>query len=218
MPISKNRILYEDEHLLMVNKLSGELSVKGAGKMQKLPLYDLLKKDYAGLKPLNRLDFETSGIIIFAKTKEAYEAARESMNSWEKTYKTLVKGIIKYPNGNISKPLPARSSNEKVDAKTQYRVLGSAHGISYVEATIKTGRHHQIRRHFAGIHHPLVLDSVYGDKKLNSAFKQELKYRKFFLHAFSVSLMHPITKERVVVKAELPDSFISVLRELEIIK
>ena len=180
MPISKNRILYEDEHLLIVNKLSGELSVKGAGKMQKLPLFDLLKKDYEGLKPLNRLDFETSGIILFAKTKEAYEAAREDMNTWEKTYRTLVKGIIKYPNGNISKPLPARSSNEKVDAKTKYRVLGCAHGISYVEATICTGRHHQIRRHFAGIHHPLVLDLVYGDKKLNSAFIGECAFSNSF--------------------------------------
>ena len=214
MPIAKNRILFEDNHLLIVNKLSGELSVQGAGKVQKLSLLDFLKQDYPKLRPLNRLDFETSGIVLFAKTKDAYEAVREKMHEWEKTYKTLVKGQFKYQSGTISIPIAARSSADKVEAQTKYRVLGSAHSISFVEATIRSGKYHQIRKHLAEIHHPLVLDSVYGDKKFNSAFSREFRLKKFFLHSYSLSFVHPITAEKIVVKAELPGVFKSVLKKL----
>ena len=85
MPIARDRILYEDEHLLAVNKLSGELVVKGSGKMEKLPLFDFLKKEYPGLRALHRLDLETSGVILFARTKEAYEKVMETkFAGWKK--------------------------------------------------------------------------------------------------------------------------------------
>jgi len=70
MPIARDRILYEDEYLLAVNKLSGELVVKGSGKTEKLPLFDFLKKEYPGLRALHRLDFETSGVIILLGRKK----------------------------------------------------------------------------------------------------------------------------------------------------
>ena len=73
MPLDPTRILFQDQHLLAVNKLSGELVVAGKGKVEKLPLLDFLKKDFPGLRAVHRLDFETSGVVLFARTKAAYE-------------------------------------------------------------------------------------------------------------------------------------------------
>lgn len=215
MPIAADRILYQDDHLLLVNKLSGELVVKGSGKVQKLPLLDFLRKDYPNLKPLNRLDFETSGIVVFAQTKEAYDAARDQMHTWKKTYHTLVKGNIKFKTGSIKKPLPARNSKEKVSAITKYKVLKRLLICDYVECVIETGRHHQIRKHLASIYHPLVLDDVYGDKKFNRVFQQRFRFKKFFLHAKKLEMLHPITGKRLAVEAELPIAFADVLERLE---
>src|SRR3989338_10334133 len=73
--MSADRILYQDEHFLAVHKLSGELVVRGKGPVGKLPLLDFLKKDFPGLRPVNRLDFETSGVVLFARSKKALEMA-----------------------------------------------------------------------------------------------------------------------------------------------
>lgn len=215
MPIAADRIVYQDDHLLVVNKLSGELVVKGSGKVQKLPLLDFLKKDYPGLKPLNRLDFETSGLVVFARTKEAYEATREQMHGWIKTYITLVKGNIKHRTGVIKKPLPARNTKGNVPALTKYKVLKHKIICDYVECIIETGRHHQIRKHMASIYHPLVLDDVYGDKKFNKIFAQRFRFKKFFLHAQKIEMPHPITGKKLVLEAEMPTTFVDVLSRID---
>ncbi len=215
MSLSKDRILYEDDHLLIVNKLAGELVVKGSGKVGKLPLLDFLKKDHPGLRAVHRLDFLTSGVILFAKTRQAAEKIKESnFEGWKKAYRTLVTGDIRRKSGTINNPLPARSKGE-VDAVTHYKVLDQFGVVTYVEAEIKTGRHHQIRKHFSMINHPLVLDSDYGDGKFNQMFTKELGYRKFFLHASHLSLPHPISGERIEVEAQLPKAFSEVLKRLK---
>jgi 23S rRNA pseudouridine955/2504/2580 synthase len=91
-----------------------------------------------------------------------------------------------------------------VDALTRFRVLERFDFCTLVEAEIEAGKHHQIRRHFAMINHPLVLDSVYGDKKFNGPFSQKFHYHRFFLHASGVRFPHPVTGE--MVKIEDPDS------------
>ena len=214
MTLHASRFLYEDDHLLAVNKLSGELVVKGKGKVQKLPLLDLLREDYPELRAVHRLDFETSGVVVFAKTKEAYEAIRElDFKGWVKMYQTLVMGRIERRRGTINKPLPARGKGE-VEAVSHFAVLKRFGNSSYVEVQIETGRHHQIRRHFAMIKHPLVLDVVYGHAKFNRVFQQELGYKKFFLHASSLSLPHPLSGEVIRIEAPLPKAFKAVLRTL----
>jgi len=123
MTIAPDRILYEDEHLLAVNKLSGELTVRGKGKMGKLPLFDFLKKDYQGLRVIHRLDFETSGVVVFAKTAEAERKILDTkFDQWRKTYVTLVMGRIERNTGAIRKKLPARGKGV-VEAETLYTVL-----------------------------------------------------------------------------------------------
>jgi 23S rRNA pseudouridine955/2504/2580 synthase len=213
MPINLDRILFEDDHLLAVNKLSGELTVKGKGKIQKLPLLDFLKQDYPSLQTIHRLDFETSGVVVFAKGKQVASVIKESaMQGWVKTYQALIKGWP-HNKGAIKKPLPAREKG-MVPAETQYRVCKNFGDVSLIECTITTGRHHQIRKHFAGIGFPLVLDEVYGDKQFNRMFGRQFRYKKFFLHAYSVSFLHPVTNEKVFIKADLPKVFEVLLKKL----
>ncbi len=218
MPINRDRILYEDPQLLAVNKLSGELVVKGAGRVDKLPLLDFLKQEYPGLRPLNRLDFETSGVVLFARTKQAFEAMVDQTKLEEpdilKTYRALLAGRGLRDHGEITKPLPPRTGKGTVPAKTAYRVLERYINSLYVEADIVTGRYHQIRRHFAGIGHALVLDWEYGDEKYNRVFQREFRLARFFLHAWRVRLTHPITGENLIIEAPMPMVFEGILKKL----
>jgi 23S rRNA pseudouridine955/2504/2580 synthase len=216
VPIAPDRILYEDDHLLAVEKLRGELVVKGSGAMGKLPLLDFLKKDYPGLRALHRIDFDTSGVVLFAKTKAAYDAVMNTkFDQWKKRYRALIMGQMDRQTGAIRTKLPVRMGRDMVDAETRYRTLKEFANSSYVDVEIETGRHHQIRRHFAAIKHPLVLDQLYGHKRFNHTFKQEFGYRTFFLHAASLALPHPITGKQLLIEAPLPRAFEEVLARLE---
>ena len=214
MPIASDRILFEDEHLLAVNKLSGELVVKGKGKVQKLPLFDFLHQDYSGLRAVHRLDFETSGVVLFAKTKEAEASIlNNKFDQWVKTYQTLVMGRITRPKGAIRKKLEARGRGF-VEAETLYTVLDVFANSTYLEAIITTGRYHQIRKHFASINHPLALDKEYGHPKFNQVFRQEFGFNKFFLHASRLEFPHPITGKKTVIEAPLPKAFAGLIKKL----
>lgn len=212
--ISPDRILYEDEHLLVVNKLAGELVVAADGG-DKEPLYDFLHKSYPGLRVVHRLDFATSGVIVFAKSAAVVKVIRESkFKGWTKTYRTLVAGRMKNRTGTINRKLPARTKSELVDATTHYHVLDLFAHTSFVEVEIETGRKHQIRQHLKFIGHPLVLDSLYGDPRVDRAFKRRYKFRRFFLHAFKLSFPHPITGDVLTVMAPLPAAFDRVIHQL----
>jgi 23S rRNA pseudouridine1911/1915/1917 synthase len=212
--ISPDRILYEDEHLLVVNKLSGELVVAADGE-GKEPLYDFLHKTRPGLRVVHRLDFATSGVLVFAKNADVVTKIRETkFAGWKKTYRTLVAGYMKNKAGTIKRKLPARTRDELVDATSHYRVLDTYTHATFVEMDIETGRKHQIRQHLKFIGHPLLLDPLYGDPRIDRTFKKKYKYRRFFLHAYSLSFPHPITGKEVHVKAALPKAFEDVLEKL----
>jgi 23S rRNA pseudouridine955/2504/2580 synthase len=214
MPISPERILFEDEHILAVTKLAGELVVRGKGEVGKLPLLDFLKKDHPGLRALHRLDFETSGVVVFAKSKAAQqETLNNKFDQWKKYYHAIVAGRVKQNAGAIDKPLPARGEG-LVEAVTQYKVIERFSDATLIEAAMETGRHHQIRRHMASIQHALVLDDLYGNKKYNQAFAKIFKYWKFFLHAARLELPHPVTGEKLVIESPLPDAFQAVLKKM----
>lgn len=215
MPIDPRRIRYEDEHLLIVSKLSRELVVRGKGEMHKLPLLDFLRAQYPGLTALHRLDFETSGLVAFAKTKEVLGMVRdEGFEGWEKTYETLVVGNKLAPKGEITFSLPARSGEGNVPALTTYKVIKFFKECAHVEAKITTGRHHQIRKHFALLKYPLICDEVYGNAKENRKFEKRLKIHHFFLHAARLRFPHPMTGAMIDVKDPLPPSFARALEKL----
>ena len=206
MPISKDRILFEDDYLLAVNKRSGELVVKGSGRVQKLPLLDYLRKDYPGLTCLHRLDYETSGVVLFAKSKSIAKMMIEEQLMNKKYYRALLLGCPKQKKGSIDIPLPARGKGS-VAAQTDYRVLRRIGDYSFVEAVIETGRQHQIRRHFSKIGCPLILDEVYGDRKANAKFSRMTRMKKFFLHAYSLEFMHPESRKIKKISVQIPEGF-----------
>lgn len=219
--IAKERILYEDEHLLVVNKLAGELVVAAPDKEEGVigksePLYDFVHKSYPGLRVVHRLDFATSGVLVFAKGAEVVKRIRDGkFKDWKKTYRTIVAKPMKNKFGTINRKLAARTKDELVDAVTHYRVLELFSHATYVEVDIDTGRKHQIRQHLAFIGHPLLNDPQYGDPRLDRAFKRHHKYRRFFLHAYRLSFPHPITGKEITIMAPMPKAFEEVLLELK---
>jgi|GEM_PF-587702 len=221
--INPERILFEDEHLLVVNKLAGELVVAAPDKEEgrstdgkSEPLYDFIHKTYPGLRVVHRLDFATSGVLVFAKGANVVKQIRETkFAGWKKTYRTIVAKPMKNKFGTINRKLAARTKDELVDATTHYRVLELYPHASYVEVDIDTGRKHQIRQHLQFIGHPLLNDPQYGDPRFDRAFKKHHKYRRFFLHAFSLTFPHPITGKEMKIMAPLPKSFEDVLQGLK---
>lgn len=212
--ISPDRILYEDEYLLVVNKLAGELVVAADGE-GKEPLYDFLHKTRPGLRVVHRLDFGTSGVLVFAKSADTVTKIRESkFKGWKKTYRTLVAKPMKNRFGTINHKLPARTRDELVEAVSHYRVIELFPHATFVEVDIDTGRKHQIRRHMQFIGHPLLLDPLYGDPRIDRVFKKHYKYRRLFLHASKLVFPHPITGKEVSVTAPLPKAFEEVLSQL----
>ena len=262
--IASERILFQDDYFLAVNKLSGELSVRGKGEMDKLPLFDFLRTEHPGIHPVNRLDFETSGVMLFAKSRKVLEMmigrrgndqgpmtndpsfakategrqgprtppslklpARSADHSggrragndqdevpMQKTYRLLVSAGPLRERGVIRAPIKARSGKGMAPAETTYRVIERFPIATDVEATLASGRHHQIRRHFAFLKCPLILDDVYGDKKKNAKLRRALRYRRFFLHACKLSFVHPVTQQKVEVEAPMPKSFVDVLAKM----
>lgn len=214
--INPERILYEDEHLLIVNKLAGELVVAAAEESDKEPLYDFIHKTHPGLRVVHRLDFATSGVLVFAKNAGVVKAIRDGkFKDWKKTYRTIVAKPMKNRFGTINRKLSARTKDELVDATTHYRVLELFSHASYVEVDIDTGRKHQIRQHLQFIGHPLLNDAQYGDPRLDRAFKRHHKFRRFFLHAYRLSFPHPVTGKELIIMAPLPKAFEEVLKELK---
>lgn len=226
-------ILYQDEHLLIVNKPPRIASVPSPGiflnstvmgKVQKENLDPIHGKPYL----LHRLDYDTSGILCFGKQKKdravleaifkgpAKTDSAEHKATTHKRYVALVMGI---PTGEvITKPLPGRTSSEKVSAQTYYKVRQTFKfpGLTcaLVEAEIKTGRKHQIRQHFASIGHPVALDIKYGNRPFNRKFNNIFHMGRQFLHAETLIFYHPFLKKEITVIAPYPPDIKFVMKKL----
>lgn len=211
--IDPRRIVHEDDQILVVQKLGNELTVAAGGK-GKLPLFDFLKKQYPSLKVVHRLDYGTSGVIVFAKTAEAVRRLRESQDRWVKKYRCLVAGWVVESEGTIRRSLSARTHTGLVDAFSTYRVLAAWPLASDIEVTIETGRKHQVRQHMKMIGHPLLMDPMYGNQEKDRAFQKRFHYQRFFLHAAELTLPSPATGEMLYCKAPLPATYEKALKEL----
>lgn len=137
------------------------------------------------------------------------------------------KSIIIYEDNSIiaaNKParlasVPARHRDVLVDAHTEYKVLARTSGglCSLVEIRITTGRKHQIRRHFAMIKFPIVLDDEYGDRKFNRKFRLKFRLGRHFLHAWKILFAHPITGKNIEIVAPVPPDLSLILKRLNIL-
>ena len=167
--------------------------------------------DVHGIKasPAHRLDAGTEGVLVFGKTRESLQNlnAQFLQNSVQKTYLAVCRGWLKEPKGEITLPLELDSTQALVDACTVYETLAqiqkdfsvnpkfSFSRYSLLRVQPKTGRWHQIRRHFNRISHPLIGDSEHGDLRHNRYFREVLNIEGLCLKAKSLQLQHPRTNQ-----------------------
>ncbi|MDB5225613.1 MAG: hypothetical protein JWL87_565 [Candidatus Adlerbacteria bacterium] len=221
-------ILYEDDELVVVNKPSGMI-VYPDGRHDYPALSYWLDKKYPEYHFVHRIDRETTGVLVIAKTEATFEFLKEQFKNREtrKTYRAFVHGTFKEVRGIIDKPIGSSrggsgprsaklSYGVQRDAVTMYKVLkqqplDAAAGIepaSYVEVYPKTGRTHQIRVHFASVGRPILADRLYGTGRAPL-----FGFERLALHAFSLSFVHPNGEEMTHV-APLPADFLAAEGEL----
>jgi len=205
-------ILYEDDGMLIVNKppfipvhpsMEHYEDSLSNGVKYYFDTINLKRK----IRPVNRLDKNTSGIVIFAKNEYIQECLVKQMKSgtYEKIYLALVDGIIDKEKQIIDAPIARKEDSiiERCVSSTGYtaitiiELLKSFYDYSLIRCTLKTGRTHQIRVHTSYIGHPILGDDLYG-KKSDEINRQAL-------HAYKINFIHPISKEKIKIQAELLD-------------
>ncbi|HUM79152.1 MAG TPA: RluA family pseudouridine synthase [Candidatus Saccharicenans sp.] len=212
-------VIYEDEQILVINKPFGLVVHPGAGLTGGtlanglIFYYPEIKEVGSPLRPgiVHRLDKDTSGLIVVARTQAAYNSLRQQFEdrTVEKIYLGLARGRFKEKEGIIDLPVgrhPALRQKMSVKSKkprlalTRYEVLREFRHSTFLALKPLTGRTHQLRVHLAAIGHPLVGDSRYGQTQGNRR-QQE---RRLFLHAFRLSFRHPLSGEKVEFESPLP--------------
>jgi len=235
-------VVYEDEHLLVVNKPAGMVVHPGAGNRRGTLVHALLAHapgiaNVGGAgRPgiVHRLDKDTSGVLVVAKTQAAYLKLVEAIARREvhREYLALVWGEPKDRGGRIAEPVGRHPKDRKRMAvtpkgrvaATNYRVLQSFGWASYVECRLETGRTHQIRVHLSHLGHPLLGDATYGGgarRVLNLPEGARRLAREIVetmprqaLHAARLAFSHPATGERLALEAPLPADFSAALDRL----
>lgn len=221
-------IVYEDDQLLIVNKPQGMVVHPAPGNYTGTLVNALLYHCKDQLSTINgiirpgivhRIDKNTSGLLMIAKTDIAHRALAEELKAYksERIYYALVQGTFKTHKGSICTKMARSTVNrlkmavtrEGKDAITHYEVIKDFGNFSLVKCQLETGRTHQIRVHMQHIGHPIVGDPLYGPMQC------KLKHEGQLLHAASLGLTHPITGEFMRFEAPLPDYFEKILKTLE---
>lgn len=222
------RILYEDSDVVAIDKPAGMVVHAGAG-VHSGTLVNAVLHRFQTLSALggeerpgivHRLDKDTSGVILIARTDAAHRslAAQFASRDVEKLYLALVNGVLKSERGRIERPIardPVRRTRMTAKlatgraALTEWKVLQRFARHTYLEVRIGTGRTHQIRVHLASIGHPVAGDTLYGAPNV------ELGGDRFFLHAHSIAFRSPSRGERVTVVSPLAPELAQFLRELQ---
>jgi len=224
-------VLYEDQDLVAVNKPAGMVVHAGAGNTAGTLVNALLHRFHSlsslggELRPglVHRLDRDTSGVILVARTDAAHRslAAQFSGREVEKVYLALVHGRLAADSGRIDKPIardPQRRTRMTArlasgrPALTSYRVLRRWPGFSYLEVRIHTGRTHQIRAHLAAIGHPVVGDRLYGAPARIPGLPS---LGRFFLHAHRIRFRSPSTGRPLTIEAPLAAELAAFLEAVE---
>jgi 23S rRNA pseudouridine955/2504/2580 synthase len=225
-------VLHEDADLLAVDKPAGLAAHPGTGisgatlvEMARahLRVPDDLPPGEFRPSPAHRLDRETSGVVLVAKTRRAMVRLGELFTSGDevhKTYLAVVKGKMPRDQGTIDLPLSeheqtrrskaARGVNMQ-EAITRWKVLSSVKDASLLAVTIETGRTHQIRRHLESVGHPIAGDSRYGDFPFNRLARARWGLRRMALHAWRLELPHPTTGARLRLEAPIPEELAAAL-------
>lgn len=223
-PIPLN-IIHEDNAILIIHKPVGLVVHPGAGNTDNTLLNALLHhaealKELPRAGIIHRLDKNTSGVLVVAKTRAALTHLSRQLKkrTISRTYQAIVKGLIT-SGGTIDEPIgrhPVLRKNMAVidtgkPARTHYRVMERYKAYTRIKIQLETGRTHQIRVHMAHIHHPILGDPTYGGRlQLPKGASPELidilrQFKHQALHAYELSFIHPITQKIVAYQAPIPE-------------
>ena len=223
------RVVYEDEHLLVVDKPAGLVTHPAPGHPTGTLVNALLAHTpelEEGDHPqrpgiVHRLDKDTSGLLVIAKDAQTHAALADQMRerAMVKRYLALVEGRMDPPTGVIEAPIGRDPRNRLRmalvsearggrDARTRFHTLRYVPGRSLLEVQLETGRTHQIRVHLAALHHPVVGDLTYGRPQSPMPPRQ-------FLHAAHLEFLHPVTQRWLTFDAPLPDDLATFLARLD---
>jgi len=228
-------ILYEDEQLIAIDKPAG-LQVHPAGNTERKTVVHSLIAQYPEVRSLgedvlrpgivHRLDRDTSGVLVIARTQASLSALKELFHDRkvQKTYLALVYGHTEFLSGEINKPLIRRSGELKRfvietsavpesarQAQTSYRVIARYEACDLLKVTPSTGRTHQIRVHLASLGNPIVGDTLYAPKYVRR--EKRVTAKRHLLHA--MSLEFTLFSKKYSFSAPLPQDFQSVLRDID---
>jgi len=213
-------IIYEDRDIIVINKAAGLLTMGTDREKQKTAHYLLnqyVKKGNERSKNriyiVHRLDRDTSGLLVFAKSENAKHFLQENWKTFSKKYYAVVHG---HPDENEdvitsylmeNKALRVYSTRDKENgklAKTAYTVINESENFSLLELELLTGRKNQIRVHLYDIGHPVVGDKTYSD--------DAKEFKRLALHSAYLSIQHPVTKKEMVFTTGLPDYFKKLMK------
>ena len=220
-------VVYEDEHIIVVNKEAGMVVHPAPGNPDNTLVNAVMKHCEGKLSGINsvirpgivhRIDKDTSGLLVIAKSDEAHLNLSEQfkIHSITREYTAIVNGHFKENAGTVNAPIGRHGTNRKKmavtdknskEAVTHFEVLEEYPMYSLLKCKLETGRTHQIRVHMSFIGHPLLGDTVYGDKN-------KLGIEGQMLHAGVLGFNHPITGEYVEFKSNLPEKYEKILADL----
>jgi len=220
------RVVFEDEHLLVVDKPAGLVVHPAAGNRDGTLVNALLHHCGDSLSGIggvarpgivHRIDKDTSGLLVVAKTDVAHEglAKQFAAHSIDRRYLAIVTGVPKASDGTVDAPLARSAANRKKiaiveggrgkRAVTHWQRIAALRDSALVECRLETGRTHQVRVHMASIGHPLLGDPVYGRSgKTHGKLLKELQFQRQALHAAELGFVHPVTKHRLSFASAMP--------------
>ena len=215
------QLVYEDDDVIVVNKGYGLLSVGTQSHKKEVSAYEIIRNYIKEQDPANklfivhRLDRDTSGLMMFAKSQEAQETLRHNWNNMvlDRLYVALLEGYVKDDAGFMKSYLAENSQfvvystdnpEEGKLAVTRYKVLKRAHGLSLVEFSLDTGRKNQIRVHASEMGHPISGDRKYGAR--------ESRLSRLCLHARTLRFAHPVTRKDMHFEIPIPSKFLDAVK------
>jgi 23S rRNA pseudouridine1911/1915/1917 synthase len=229
------KIVFEDEHLLVVDKPAGLVVHPAAGNADGTLVNALLHHCAGKLSGIggvarpgivHRIDKDTSGLLVAAKTDVAHEglAKQFAAHSIDRRYLAIVAGVPTMSEGTVDAPLARSATNRKKvaivegsrgkRAVTHWKRLRPLRDSALVECRLETGRTHQVRVHMASIGHPLLGDPVYGRSRTHGKLLKELQFHRQALHAAELGFTHPVSKRRLSFSSPVPADMQELFDEL----
>ena len=221
-------IVYEDNDVLVINKPKGMVVHPAPGNPDNTLVNAIMSHCGDRLSTINtvvrpgivhRIDKDTSGLLVIAKNDAAHNGLAEQfkVHSIDRVYYAVVKGAFREKTGKIDAPIGRHPTQRKKmtvtdknakNAVTHFKVIEELNGYTLIECRLETGRTHQIRVHMQYIGHTLLGDTLYGDKN-------KLGIEGQVLHAAVLGFEHPVTKERMLFRSELPEAFTNIVNQLK---